>query len=533
MNPNFESQYIPYQATRKFSKTVLDYIHKADELRAFYKFSPDKNGILEAIAEKKKAPVDRKLLVHQLRKQYASMDVTVPVQKNIDLLLNENTFTICTAHQPNIFTGHLYFIYKVMHAIKMADVLSKEMSGFQFVPVFFMGSEDADLEELNHIVIDGKKYTWDTNQKGAVGRMIIDKKFIDLINALEGRLLTEPFGIAITTLIKECYQTGKTIETATFQFVHELFKDYGLIILLPDNAAFKKKMIDVFKDDLLQHTPSEIVKNTSKKLSANYPAQAHARDINLFYMKDDVRNRIVEVQGRFVVHETDIHFTKEEIIEELNNHPDRFSPNVILRGLFQEMILPDVAFIGGGGELAYWLQLKDLFEHFRVPYPVIILRNSFLILELKWQTLMDNLQITIEDIFKEREAVLKALVRKGSTHSLQLDEEKSSMEILFEKLRSKVIPVDITLVDHVEALKTRSIKKLSELEKKMIRAEKKKFEATGRQLIKIFSAVNGNGLQERTDNFMLFYAMWGRDFLDAVYKASLVFDLKFCVLKEG
>lgn len=533
MNPKFQPQYIPYQSTGKFSQTVIDYLNQNEELRSFYQYTTDIDGIRKAIEQKQKHPINRPLLVSQLHQQYRNVNQADSIQQNIDLLLNENTFTICTAHQPNIFTGHLYFIYKIMHVIRMADAFKKEFSEFNFVPVFFMGSEDADLDELNNIVIDGNTYTWETKQKGAVGRMIIDKKFIDLIHSFEGRLLAEPFGKEIADLARECYKAGNSIETATFQFVHELFKDHGLIILLPDNAAFKEVMQKVFEDDLLHHTPSKIVQGTSAKLSAHHHAQAFARDINLFYMKDDVRNRIVKIQDQFVVHETDIHFTEDELLKELKEYPERFSPNVILRGLFQEMILPDIAFVGGGGELAYWLQLKDLFEHYRVPYPVIVLRNSFLILEHKWNQLLEKLNLSIEDLFKTKGDVLKNLVLNNSKHALELSKEKERLETLFEEIRTKVQPIDVTLNDHVEALKTRSMKKLSALEKKMLSAEKKKFEATSRQLDKIFSALNGHGLQERTDNFMLFYAMWGKDFLKAVYDSSMVLDAKFCVLEEG
>lgn len=532
MKANFQAQYIPYHSTGKFSQTVLDYLNKNEDLRTFYQYTTDIEGIKEAIEQKQKSLVNRPLLVSQLQQQYASVKMALPEQQNIDLLLKKNTFTICTAHQPNIFTGHLYFIYKIMHVIRMADDFNKEFPEFNFVPVFFMGSEDADIDELNNIVIDGKTYTWDTNQKGAVGRMIIDKKFTELINSYEGRLLAEPFGKEIISIVRECYKEGTTIETATFLFVHALFKDYGLIVLLPDNAAYKEVMQSVFEDDLLNHTPSKIVIASSSKLSAHHHAQAYARDINLFYMKDNVRNRIVKIADQFVVHDTDIHFSKEEILKELKEHPERFSPNVILRGLFQEMILPDIAFIGGGGELAYWLQLKNLFEHYSVPYPVIVLRNSFLIVEKKWRVLLEKLKLTTADLFKTKEEVLKEFVLKGSGNSLELINEKKDLKNLFEKIASKVTPVDATLNDHVEALKTRSIKRLEALEKKMLSAEKKKFEATSRQLDKIFSALNGHGLQERTDNFMMFYALWGKNFLKAVYEKSLVLKAEFCVLEE-
>ncbi len=533
MKANFLAQYILYHSTGKFSQTVIDYLNQNEELRSFYEHTTDIEGIKKAIEQKQKHPINRTLLAAQLHEQYRTKNQADAVQQNIDLLLDENTFTICTAHQPNIFTGHLYFIYKIMHVLRMADDFKKEFPEFNFVPVFFMGSEDADLDELNNIVIDGKTYTWDTNQKGAVGRMVIDKKFIELIHSFEGRLLAEPFGKEIADLARSCYKEGSTIETATFHFVHELFKEFGLVVFLPDNAACKAVMQKVFEDDLLHHTPSKIVQDTSARLSAHHHAQAFARDINLFYMKDDIRNRIVQIGENFVVHETDIHFTKEEILKELEEHPERFSPNVILRGLFQEMILPDIAFVGGGGELAYWLQLKDIFDHYRVPYPVIVLRNSFLIIEHKWKLLLEKLNLTTEELFREKGAVLKDLVISNSNHSLELSKEKESLETLFDEIRTKVQPIDVTLNDHVEALKTRSLKQLIALEKKMLSAEKKKFEATSRQLDKLFSALNGHGLQERTDNFMLFYALWGKDFLKAVYDASMVLEAKFCVLQEG
>lgn len=501
-------------------------------MQPFYKFTTNKAGLQEAIRNKKKNPINRQLLVSQLRAQYADATPSDPVQKNIELLLNENTFTICTAHQPNIFTGHLYFIYKIVHAIKMADVASKELKDYHLVPVFFLGSEDADLEELNHVVIDQTKYTWETKQQGAVGRMTIDKKFIELINTIEGRLLAEPFGIEITTLLKNCYRLGDTVAVATFRFVHELFKDFGLIVLLPDNTAFKSIMHEIFLDDLLQHTPSSIVKNTSESLSKYYPAQAFPRDINLFYMKDDIRKRIVMMGDRFIVHDTNIQFNQPEIVEELDKHPERFSPNVILRGIFQEMLLPDVVFIGGGGELAYWLQLKDLFEKYDVPYPVISLRNSFLIVPKKWNSLMKNLKMEYQDLFKPKHSVLADMIIHTSSNTLELSSEKKSWETMSESLISRASSVDPTLIDYVKSIDAKLLKKLEALEKKMLRAEKKKHEAMARQVDKIFLALNGEGLQERTDNFLLFYAWWGKDFLNEIYEASLVWDTKFCILKE-
>ncbi len=534
MDRKFHSQYIPYSSTGKFSKIVLDYVEQGRDLKEFYEHPVNFQGIQSAIAQRKNFNTDRELLVAQFEKQYGNLEDCGKVKANVQALLSENTFTICTAHQPNIFTGHLYFVYKILHVIKIADSLKNKLSEYNFVPVFFMGSEDADLEELNHVVIDGQKYEWETQQTGAVGRMKIDDKLIQLIENISGRLAAEKHGSEIIELLKKCFTKNETIEQATFLFVHALFKSFGLLILLPDNADYKKEMLTIFEDDIFNHASSEIVTKTSEKLAEKYKAQAYPREVNLFYLKDNIRNRIVPFKDHFKVHGTDLIFTREKMKAELTNHPERFSPNVILRGLFQEIILPNIAFVGGGGELAYWLQLKDLFQKNKVPFPLLILRNSFLIIEEKYQELLKKLNISPIDLFKGKENVLNEIVKKESRQVLNLDNEKLQIQVLYEKIKAAANEIDPTLSQHGAALETRQLKALSSLEKKMFRAEKKKFAAQKNQLGKIFSALfPGEGLQERSENFLLFYAKWGCDFMEMIYENSLALEQEFCILSAG
>ncbi len=532
MDTRFQFQYLPFSQTGKFTKIVLDYIDGSPALKDFYTNPVDIDGIKSAISERKKFNTNRKLLVDQFTKQYQDFEDCESVKANISALSDENTFTICTAHQPNIFTGHLYFVYKILHTIKLADSLKKELPEYNFVPVFFMGSEDADLQELNHIVIDGEKYIWETKQSGAVGRMKVDDSLIRLIEKISGRLSVEKYGNILIELLKKCFTKNSTIEYSTFLFVHYLFKEFGLLVLLPDNAAFKKEMVTVFEDDIFNHTSSDIVSQSSEKLSKNYKAQAYPREINLFYLKDNLRNRIVPVEDHFVVHATDIVFTKEEIRKELREQPERFSPNVILRGLFQEIILPDVAWIGGGGELAYWLQLKDLFNHYEVPFPVLIVRNSFLIADGKSKNLLQKLNLNVVDLFKGKETLLNELVKRESLSVLNLDKQKKELDMIYSEIKLLVNTIDSTLKEHTEALETQQMKKLSALEKKMLRAEKRKFSDQKNQLHKIFESLfPSDGLQERTENFMLFYARWGSDFFRILYDASLTLEQEFCVIE--
>lgn len=528
----FQSQIIPYRQTGKFSKITLDYIEQASALRPFYEHEVSIEGIKAAVERRKKFHTNRPLLVQELTRQYHHAGLTGRVKENIESLLDENTFTVCTAHQPNIFTGHLYFIYKIVHTIKMAACLREQLPQYHFVPVFFMGSEDADLEELNHIVVDGTPYVWHTNQSGAVGRMVIDQEFINLIEKIASRILVEKHGDHIIRLVRECYIKGRTVEEATFLFVHSLFKEEGLLVFLPDNAAYKKEMTAVFEEDILLHTPAAIVENTSARLSAHYKAQAHPREINLFYLRDDIRNRIVKVKDQYAVHGTDIIFSKEAILQELYQHPERFSPNVILRGLFQEVLLPDVAWIGGGGELAYWLQLKDVFEKYQVPYPVLVLRNSFLIIEEKQRKQLEKMRLHAADLFRGRETLLNEMVKKESEHTLTLDNEKKKISGVYSAIRDLLKNIDTTLVEHTAALETRQMKMLDALEKKMFRAEKRKYLSWENQLGKLYTDLfPGDGLQERSENFMLFYAKYGEDFFKMLYNASPVLEPHFTILE--
>lgn len=532
MDTKFQSKYISYPRAGKFTKTVLDYVDESPELRDFYEHPVNLEGIKSAIIERRKFNTNRQLLVDQFTIQYKDFNDCDAVKINIQALSGENTFTICTAHQPNIFTGHLYFVYKILHTIKLADSLKNELPEYNFVPVFFMGSEDADLEELNHIVIDGEKYKWETAQTGAVGRMKVDDNLLKLIEKISGRLSVEKFGNELIELIKKSFTKNSTIENSTFLFVHYLFKEFGLLILLPDSPGFKREMISIFEDDIFNHTSSEIVEHTSEKLSQHYKAQAYPREINLFYLKDNLRNRIVPVKDHFVIHDTDIVFSKEEIKKELREHPERFSPNVILRGLFQEVILPDVAWIGGGGELAYWLQLKDMFKNYSVPFPVLILRNSFLIVDEKYIKLLDKLKLDVLDLFKGKEILLNEIVKRKSHSILNIDKQKKEFETIYSELRSLVSGIDSTLEEHTKALEAKQMKRLSSLEKKMLRAEKKKFADQKNQLDKIFSSLfPDDGLQERSENFMLFYSRLGKDFFKILYDASLTLEQEFCIME--
>jgi bacillithiol synthase len=530
---NFSASSVPYKATGYFSKIVLDYIAGADAVKLFYAYYPSVKGIESAITDRT-FECNRSLLVSELNNQYETVDLSGKVKDNIDSLADAGTFTICTAHQPNIFTGHLYFIYKILHAIKLADYLSEALPQYHFVPVYYMGSEDADLEELGEVTVDGTTYNWQTKQKGAVGRMLVDDALQKMIQAIAGQLLVQPNGASIVELVKKCYTKGNSIQQATFMLVNELFAEYGLVVLLPDNAKLKQAMQPLFADELLNGTSAAIVAATSAQVEKNYKVQAQPREINLFYLLDDIRERI-ELRGdSYQVLNTSISFSKQAMLAELEQYPERFSPNVILRGLYQETILPNVAFVGGGGELAYWLQLKTLFNHYKVPYPIQVLRNSFLVIEEKIAKKVEQAGLADADLFKPADSLLNALVKRQSTAPLVLANEKDTLAAYYQQLKITAGNIDITLQKHVEAIGAKALQKVQALEKKMLRAEKRKYETEQRHIQGIKNVLfPGGNLQERVDNFMPYYARHdGRAFIRQLYTCSPVNQSLFTILTK-
>ncbi len=521
--------YTSYKETGFFSKLITDYLQGDPNVKPFYKHEVSIEGIKASIEARKLFNNDRQLLQNELVAQYKGITFSTKQQHNIDSLLSDTTFTVCTAHQPNIFTGHLYFIYKILHTIKLAATLSVELPQYHFVPVFYMGSEDADLEELGTIDLNGETLVWKTAQTGAVGRMVVDKLLIELMDRMEGELSVMTYGKEIMQVFRNAYQVGVSIQQATLQVIDQLFKDYGLLTIIPDNGNLKKAFNGVVKKELVEEFSQPLVLETSAQISKHYKAQASGREINLFYLVDGVRERIVRNNEGYWV--SRFRWSEAEILDEVDNFPERFSANVILRGAFQETILPNIAFIGGGGEIAYWLQLKKVFEAAGVSYPVLILRNSFTIITTQQKNKIEKLGFGLDDFFASEQLLVDRLVLKNSGKRLSLQTEKQTLDTLYNSLEARMADVDLTLKTHVKALYNNASKKMVALEKKMLRAEKRKYESQLTQIAKLKANLfPKQNLQERVDNIAPYYSRMGPWLIEALYDASLTLESKFCTL---
>ncbi len=522
---------IPYQQTSFFSKTILDYLDGKETLRPFYQHDVSLEGIKAAIEERKRFSQNREVLVNVLRQQHQNLKISGEVQSNIQRLIQPDTFTITTAHQPVIFTGPLYFIYKILHTVKLSRYLSQHLPEYHFVPVFFMGSEDADLDELGTINVDGKEYKWNTKQTGAVGRMKVDKAFIDLIQQLQNQISVLANGDELIDIFRRCYRLNTTIQQATLEVINELFGNYGVVVFIPDHPDLKRLLQPVFTKEIEEQFSHHKVEETLAELSVLYKVQAGGRELNLFYLIDDSRERIEIKDNRFIVKNKNLRFTKEELIQELTQYPERFSPNVILRGVMQESALPNIAFIGGGGELSYWLELKKVFHAAQVPYPVLVLRNSFLFVTVRQSEKMKELHFTAEDFFRETLSLLNDLTIQTSDNKIVIDDEIKEAKELFTHLQSLAAKADESLRDHVMALSVSTEKKLIALQKKILRRERRKFDVQHKQIEALKKQLFPHqNLQERVENISGWYARYGKFFIDVIYKNSPTLELKFTLI---
>jgi len=501
---------------------ITDYLSNKPSLSSLTKYPFEFSAFKNVIADKAKDKTDRKLLVEVLRSQYADIPTTELVSKNIESLLLENTYTVVAAHQPCLFMGPLYNIYKIACAINLTNQLNQQFSDKKFVPVFWLGTEDHDVEELNHAFVNGKKIEWQNPGAGASGRWNTSsmQTAVEELKQFSGN--TE-----IISLLEEGLKRYETFGKFSQYFLNEIFKEHGLVVIDGDDARLKKKFSEVIKEEVLQSRATEVLKTTVEFLETNYKAQAKPRDINFFYLGANYRERIVfnSASQKFEVNNTPVAFSREEIVSEIENHPERFSPNVIYRPLYQEFTLPNLAFVGGAGELSYWLELKPLFDYYKVNYPMQVMRNSAVILNSSVQKKLEKLGLNVEDFFGDVEQLINRYVQQNMNADSSLADEKKKLEELFDSILVKAEVSDVTLKQSATAEKQKAIFALENLEAKMLKAEKRKQETSVTQIRSIHASLFPEGtLQERRENFIPFY---NQEFIATLVTELNAFDKSF------
>jgi bacillithiol synthase len=517
-----------------FAKTDVAYIREEATLRDFYKYPVELNQFAQVMADKAKDPVDRSLLVSVLTEQYALLSENELVLSNIRSLEKENCFTVVTAHQPVIFTGPLYYIYKILCTIKLAEVLRAHYPYQQFVPVFVSGAEDHDFEEVKSTIIFNTTLTWENQETGPVGKMSTTT-LAPLLEELAKVLGNSAEAITMLSRIQSAYTKNATYGDATIELIHELFKAFGLVVIDMSHLKLKRAALPIFKEELLTSVSVDLVETAAKALSEKgFKTQASPRDINLFYLGPHYRERIVREGLVFKVINTDLEFSQEELLEELEKHPERFSPNVIMRPLYQELILPNLAYIGGGGEIAYWLERKAQFEHFGINFPMLIRRSSALILSTADHKKMEKLGLKISDLFRDPHELVRHFLKENTESHLELNKEKENLINLFQNIVMKAKAIDPTLEGAVKAEESKAVKSLEQLEARFVKAEKRNQEVKVSQINNLRERLfPTNALQERKINFLSFSLQLGETFFAEMKEALNPLEKQFVVFTEN
>ena len=513
---------VPLEATGLFAPVFLDYLAGKSALKAFYNRKPQLASFEGQLAEKQLPTSTRQVLQKVLRQQYQGHAISGLVSSNLHLLSEPTTFTVTTGHQLNICTGPLYFIYKIITAINTCKALKAAYPAHDFVPVYWMATEDHDFEEINHFSLFGQKYTWETDQQGAVGRYNP--------SSLKAVLNQLPEAVP---LFEEAYSTQPTLAQAVRHYVNALFGHEGLLVVDADDPQLKQVFAPVIKDDLLNHAANDLVEERSAKMaSMGYKTQVYPRTINFFYLDNGLRGRIVRENREYKVLGTELVFTEAEILALVESHPERFSPNVILRPLYQEMILPNLAYIGGAAEVSYWLQLKGVFDHYKVPYPIVMPRNLALYLPRTVAKKRQKIAIDTADLFLGTTALKKRYVARNAQSELTIEEERNKLTCVFDQLIKKAVELDKSLEGWAGAEKNKLIKSLENIEKRLQKTEERKHETALKQLEAIKEKLfPNNGLQERTENFLNFY-LNNNDFIHNLTVQFDPFDYRFHVLVD-
>ncbi|NND52269.1 MAG: bacillithiol biosynthesis cysteine-adding enzyme BshC, partial [Flavobacteriaceae bacterium] len=447
------SDCLSFRDTNYFSTLICDYLEERTELQSLYNRFPKLENFKAQIDEKSGNfdLANRQVLEQVLLKQYSDIDATLETHQNIISLKAENTFTITTGHQLNLFTGPLYFLYKIISTINLTRALKKEFPKFNFVPIYWMATEDHDFEEINYFNFKGKKVQWSRASKGPVGRMDLSG-LEEVSSVFASQLGSSTNSNELKELFKTAYTEHNTLSEATLYLANELFGDHGLVILDADHKALKQLFASQMKSELLDQDAFHKVNEANAEIGKlNYKVQVNPREINLFYFLNGSRERILNNDGQFLVNNSDQKWTEPEILKELNDHPERFSPNVIMRPLYQETILPNLCYIGGGGELAYWLQLKAYFKSNGICFPILLLRNSAVLVTSKQSEKMIKLDLSFHDLFQTQNKLINDQTKKLSEINIDFSEQKTHLTEQFKALYKLAEATDKSFLGAVAA----------------------------------------------------------------------------------
>lgn len=529
-----------------FSKLFLDYISNYASIQTFFSGNvqerKDWNTAIQRVGAHSR---DRSKLVQILSLQNKDFQCGVQTLANIDLLMNDNTFAVVTGQQVGLFSGPLYTIYKAIAAIKLASKLSADFPGYQFVPVFWLETEDHDFEEIASIHIlnasnDIATLTYEEGIKnsahnlGSVGHLELTESIEQVFQHLQSELLPTEFTTKVLDLFRSAYRPGTTLSKAFVYLLNVLLENSGLIFLDPNTPEVKQLLSPIFKQELTNISKScQLVISESERLEQKYHAQVKPRSVNLFLHQPGGRFGIEPHPDGFALKGARQYFTTEELLNLLEQSPESFSPNVVLRPICQDFLLPTITYVAGPAEIAYFAQFKLLYEYFDIPEPLIYPRASLTIIEERVQKIIDKFDLKLLQVFQEKEFVKQFVAEQISDFKVEplFTNTAGTIEESLNSLRGGLEKIDPTLIPALENTLSKISGNLTVLKEKTTAAQARQNQTALRQIDRVSDSVFPlSSLQERKINLVYFLNKYGLEFVRWLHQAMEIDKFKHQVI---
>lgn len=512
-----------------YSSLFLDYLENAPALRPFFRLSFRENASFEAVIREQQEYVrDRATLVSALRQQHQAYHAPARSLENIEALARTTTFAVVTGQQVGLFGGPFYTVLKTITTIKLAARLKQKYPLFAFVPVFWLEGEDHDFAEVHASVVPDASSSLTTiaylpggvmpdRNPGPVGEIRLDDTIRATLEQLKTALPPTEFTAALLDSVGSCYAAGVSLNEAFARWLFRLFPDDGLVFLSANDPSLKRSLSPLFLKEITEFpASSQIVIGQSAELEKTYHAQVKPKSVNLFLFHKGGRYPIEPRDTDFSLRGTRHFLEPEELARIARETPEALSPNVILRPIAQDTLLPTVAYVAGPSEIAYHAQLAPLYQHFGVPRPIVYPRASVTILEERVQRVMEKYGLELPALFGDAGALSARVVEQIS--EIRLDDlfARTGKEIhaVLNELRFGLKELDPTLLGVLENATSKIDINLGVLKEKSVAAQKRRNETAVRQIERAAGAILPDGsLQERRISVLTFLNKYGPDFM--------------------
>jgi bacillithiol synthase len=539
--------YINFSDIPGHQNLFLDYLYEYENVAEFYSNDfRNKETYLKIFKNVTESRRDLSPSISELlSRQYSKLNPSNLTQQNIKKLSDKKTLAIVTGQQLGIVGGPLYTFYKIITTIKLSRFLSERYDDYNFVPVFWLEADDHDFNEVRSVKIidDGnsiltigyKEEIAEDDLKQSVGLINLDGSINEFFDKLNSSIKETEFKSVIFDRLKNFYKEGKSFKKAFSDLVFNYFDEYGLLIFDPQDSEVKKLLKPIFKKEITDfriHT--EQLVQVSATLEELYHAQVKVKPVNLFLRVDEGRYSIEPVENEYRLRRKRKSFTQEQLLELLENEPDKFSPNVLLRPICQDYLFPTAFYVAGPSEISYFAQIKPLYELYNIAQPMIYPRSSATILENSIANSLEKYSVGMNDLFIDVENIKKKIVNSVEESSVDemFDGISSQIESTFDQLKEKLIDLDKTIADSSNRYRDKILGTVNELKSKAEKAQQKKYEVTLRQIDR--AAVNlfpNSNLQEREINFIYFANKYGEEFLNKIFDELQINKFEHQIIK--